>query len=246
MSLVQQSLDAPWGPLRLNAAAETGELNLALAQAIARVLNSSIRNNGSASLAVSGGKSPIGMFTALSTAPVDWSKVTLTLVDDRWLPPSHQDSNEALLKTHLLVNEARAAKFLGLYSDYASPEAGIADVRSRLSTLAPVLDVVVLGMGNDQHTASLFPCSREAKAGLDPHCGDAFLAVNPSSAPYPRISMSLPRIVATSALFLHIVGSEKRRVLESALADSSATSPIAQVLSAGRDVAEVFWCPDDV
>lgn len=245
MSLREHKLEAPWGALRFSEAASSGELDLALAQSITTILETAIRTNGSACLAVSGGKSPIGLFAALSSSNIDWSKVLITLVDDRWLAPDHPDSNEALVKQRLLINAASAANFVGLYSAFAAPEAGLADVRARLSCLPARLDVVVLGMGNDGHTASLFPCSAEAKAALDPACPDAFVAVNPQTAPYARISMTLPRIVSTSALYLHIVGDEKRRVLEAALRDAKALNPIAQVLAAGNSVAKVFWCPSN-
>ena len=245
MPLLQHSVAAPWGAIRFCEAAKPSELDLALAHSIASILDTAIRVKGSACLAVSGGKSPIAMFAALSNANLDWSKVLVTLVDDRWLAPDHPDSNEALVKKYLLHNAASAASFIGLYAAFATPEAGLNSARARLSCLPPVLDVTILGMGNDGHTASLFPCSVEAQAGLDPACPYSVIAVNPQTAPYARISMSLPRIVSTTALFLHIVGDEKKRVLEAALHDKDARSPIVQVLAAGSEVATVYWCPSD-
>ena len=185
------------------------------------------------------------MFAALSNAKLDWSKVLVTLVDDRWLPSNHPDSNEALVKKYLLSNAASAASFIGLCSASATPEEGLDSVRARLSRLPSVIDITIIGMGNDGHTASLFPCSIEASTGLDPACPHSVIAVHPKSAPYPRISMSLPRIVSTTALFLHIVGDEKKRVLEAALRDEKTRSPIVQVLAAAGDVATVYWCPSN-
>ena len=245
MPLLQHRVAAPWGTIRFCETATTGELDLALAHAVASILDTAIRAKGSACLAVSGGKSPIGMFAALSNANLDWSKVLVTLVDDRWLPSAHPDSNEALVKKYLLNNAASAASFVGLYAAFATPESGLDSVRARLSVLPSVIDVTILGMGNDGHTASLFPCSVEAQTGLDPACPYSVIAVNPQTAPYARISMSLPRIVSTTALFLHIVGDEKKRVLEAALRDEKTRSPIVQVLAAAGDVATVYWCPSN-
>ena len=245
MPLLQHSIAAPWGAIRFCEAGKASELELALAHAIASVLDTAIRTKGSACLAVSGGKSPIGMFSALSNAKLEWSKVVVTLVDDRWLPSDHPDSNEALVKQHLLSNAARAASFIGLHSASVTPEEGLDSVRARLSGLPSVLDVTVIGMGNDGHTASLFPCSNEASAGLNPTCPYSVIAVHPKTAPYARISMSLPRIVSSAALFLHIVGDEKKRVLEAALRDENTRSPIVKVLAAAGDIATVYWCPSN-
>ena len=177
-----------------------------------------IAEKGAATLVVSGGKTPLPLFKTLSETDLDWSRVTITLADDRWLPETHADSNEGLVKANLLQGNAAKARFISLF-DSASPDdayKGAATVEARVAEL-PLFDVLILGMGEDGHTASLFPCSKEISQGLAADAPD-LLAVNPTTAPYQRISFSKPRLLNSRALFLHLVGASKLTVLEQAQA----------------------------
>ena len=139
----------------------------ALADRVASALAAAIAAKGEATLAVSGGSTPKAFFEALSTRVLDWAKVKVTLVDERFVPEDNPRSNHLLVKTHLLKNEATAAEFVPLYR----PEATIEDAAKTASGIVPGMrqpfDVAILGMGTDGHTASFFPGGDHLDAALD-------------------------------------------------------------------------------
>ena len=189
-------------------------LNQQFATQIHQLLADAIAQRNHAFLVVSGGRTPQGLFQALSMMPLAWEKVTITLADDRFLPISENDSNERLVKASLLQNHAATAQFVSLYAAETSAEAAVPELLARVKNI-PTFDVVILGMGEDGHTASLFPCSPELQKGLAADADD-LLAVNPTTAPYQRISFSLRRLQNSRAIFLHLVGAAKLAVLHKA------------------------------
>ena len=138
-----------------------------LANDVAEQLRTAVSARGEATLVVSGGRSPVAFFQHLAKQGLDWSKVTITLADERWVPVEHADSNAGLLKQHLLQGPAAKAKFLSLYSAAANLEEA-AEQADRLLGELPAIDVLVLGMGDDGHTASLFPNSPNLAEALRP------------------------------------------------------------------------------
>lgn len=190
-------------------------LNSTFAKWLIRIVKDAIAERGHAYLAVSGGRTPQALFAHLAGTDLPWQQVTITLADDRWLAPDAQDSNERLVKSTLLQDKASAAHFISLVTTDERAEQGAAVINQRLSSL-PKFDAVILGMGEDGHTASLFPCSQELSLGLST-TQDA-LAVHPTSAPYQRISLSKQRLLNTQHLFLHLVGAGKLPVLNQAVA----------------------------
>ena len=130
-----------------------------LAAEVAGRLRSALAEQGQALLVVSGGRSPVAFLEALSEEPLDWSRITLSLADERWVPESHADSNAGLVRRHLLRGEAAKARFIGLYQPAASLEEAAELADHHLHELPLPIDVLVLGMGDDGHTASLFPNS---------------------------------------------------------------------------------------
>ena len=190
------------------------ELNQRFADQVAANLASAIAERGIATLVVSGGRTPQGFFKALAAKTLDWSKVTITLADDRFVPLQHDASNERLVRESLLVDQAAAASFVSLYADFPTAEQAVDVLNQRVASL-PTFDVVILGMGEDGHTASLFPCSAELAAGLADDA-PALLATNPTTAPHQRISFSRQRLQDSRAVFLHLVGESKLQVLKQA------------------------------
>ena len=163
----------------------------------------------------------MGFFQALSqNQTLDWSRVTVTLADERWVAPGHADSNEALVHQNLLQNAASGAHFASLYSGDETPEKGVATLDTKFAAL-PTFDLVILGMGGDAHTASLFPNTPALTKGLDPQSPNALIAVHPTTAPHGRISMTLARLLHTRNLVLHITGTNKAEVFEQAVAPES-------------------------
>jgi 6-phosphogluconolactonase len=190
---------------------------------------------------VSGGSTPGQFFEALSRVDIDWSKVTVTLVDERLVPDTSPRSNAALVKTKLLQNNARAATFLPLYGtgDIVSDSA---DAERRLKSLGRTIDVAILGMGNDGHTASFFPYADELEALLDPQAQRIVSSVHAQSAGEPRLTLTLPPLLKAGFLALHIEGAEKKATLERVLQPGSHL-PIRRVMDAAPAPVEIYWAP---
>lgn len=202
--------------MQLNQFADTQALNADFAKRLTDILQQAINERGAAYLVVSGGKTPQALFNTLSQTELAWDKVTVLLADDRWLDDSQTDSNERLVKATLLQHNASAARFISLYANTSSAFDGAAQVLERVKNL-PTFDAVILGMGEDGHTASLFPCSEQIKQGLAEDA-PAVLAVAPTTAPYQRMSLSAVRLLNSRQLFLHLVGANKLAVLDKAMA----------------------------
>jgi 6-phosphogluconolactonase len=214
----------------------------ALAARIAETLSRAIAGKGEALLAVSGGTTPGDFFRALSAKPIDWTKVTVTLVDERFVPISSERSNEHLVRSMLLQDKAAAARFVGLYRDEATVEDAAVAAAGDLAALALPLDAVVLGMGGDGHTASFFPDADDLETLLAPSNPALVLPVHAKTAGEPRLTLPLARLIEAPFLALHIEGAEKKRVLDAAL-DPSSNLPISAVFRAARTPVQIFWAP---
>lgn len=218
------------------------ELNQALCEKITKALSQAIDERGTASLLVSGGRTPIPLFQMLSQSQLDWSQVVVSLVDDRWVEVTNSDSNEHLVKSHLLVNRASCAHYVGLVDTTVSLEQAVINANKGVERIPTPFDFVILGMGEDGHTASLFPCCEELSEGLNLLNDDMYIATHPQNAPYARISLTLSALMLSRHTVLHLVGEGKRQVYEAALAENEPMNmPIKAVLS-GSDV-DVMWAP---
>ncbi|MFT6955748.1 MAG: 6-phosphogluconolactonase [Halieaceae bacterium] len=215
-------------------------LDTALQADLTTALKRDIRGRGRASLAVSGGSTPRGLLQQLSHAPLDWAKVDVTLVDERWVDPGSPDSNERLVRETLLCNEAEAANFIGLKSAPANADDGVAEAISRVTRMSQPFSAVVLGMGGDGHTASWFPQAANLQELLDLEASSSVAATEPVTAPHQRITLTMPAVLNTSNLIIHITGNEKREVLESA---AERGYPIAAVLSQTTTPVSIWWTP---
>jgi len=216
------------------------ELAATLARGIAGRLTDGIAARGHATLAVSGGTTPALMFSALAKQTIDWSRVTVTLVDERFVPMDSDRSNAKLVRDKLFVGDVDKAHFLPLYSpdDFAEEAAAAAD--NLLRQLHLPFDVIVLGMGTDGHTASFFPDAAELEALLDPTTQRLVAAVNADSAGEARLTITLPAIIPARFIALHIEGDSKAEALGRALAQSSRL-PVRRVIDAASTPVEIFW-----
>lgn len=212
----------------------------ALAENVAGALRDAIDSRGQATLVVSGGRSPIAFFKALSQQTLPWNKVLVSLADERWVPTSHEDSNEALVRRHLLQGPAAEAQLLGLYQSAASLEQAAELAEQALRDL-PGIDVLILGMGTDGHTASLFPDSPNLDEALSEDCSRRCLPMLAPSVPHQRLTLTLPLLRAARLPLLSIEGPGKLAVLEQALQqDNLKNMPISAFL---RAPLEIYWCP---
>ncbi|WMN16376.1 6-phosphogluconolactonase [Pseudomonas piscis] len=211
-----------------------------LALKVAEQLREAIAARGQASLVVSGGRSPVAFFQALVKQELDWSKVLISLADERWVPVEHADSNAGLLKQHLLVGPVAKSRFLGLYSAAASLEEAAQQADEALAQL-PGIDVLVLGMGDDGHTASLFPGSPNLAEALEPAGSRRCWPMLAPTVPRQRLSMSRALLASARSCLLSISGQSKLTTLGAALAgDVVADMPIRAFL---QTPLEIYWCP---
>ncbi|SDJ53977.1 6-phosphogluconolactonase [Billgrantia gudaonensis] len=210
-----------------------------LAEAAAAALRADLACHERALLVVSGGSTPVPFFQALAAAELPWERVEVTLADERWVAEDAADSNARLVREHLLQGPAAAATFVALTSDHATPEEGVTEVAGRLERLAWPASLVVLGMGGDGHTASLFPDSPELALALS--TTEPAVAVRTPSQPQPRITLSADRLHQARRHLLHITGDDKRAALAQALTgDDTRELPIRAFLSCPL---AVYWAP---
>ncbi|MEJ7927371.1 6-phosphogluconolactonase [Sphingobium sp. AN641] len=210
-----------------------------LAHAIAGRLARAMAARGVATMALSGGRSPRAMLEALRDEALDWDKLIVTLVDERWVAPDHADSNERLVRETLLQGRAAAATFIPMKNDAPDPYRGQPACEAAIAAIPRPFDVMLLGMGEDGHTASLFPDAAELAQGLTTRA--LTLAVTPPAAPHPRLSLSLSAILDSQAIFLQIGGAAKEAVYRAALAGGPVEAmPIRAVLLQHRTPVEVW------
>lgn len=211
-----------------------------LAERVARELDEALVRQGQACLLVSGGRSPVAFFEALAEQPLDWSRVRIGLVDERWVPEDQAESNAGLVRRHLLQGAASRATFHGLYRTAASLEAAAGVVEADLAGL-PAPDVVVLGMGADGHTASLFPGTPGLAEALAEDGSRRCVAMWAPQVPHARLSLTRAFLARVPRMHLALEGQAKRDVLAAALAGGDPLRwPILAFL---RPPLTIHWCP---
>jgi 6-phosphogluconolactonase len=215
------------------------KLHETLCAEVARLLDEGIKSDGNAVLAVSGGSTPKPLFEKLSGIPIEWEKVTITLVDERWVNNTHKDSNEKLIREYLLQNYAAKVKFIPLKSDDATPFKGVTNCNIELSKLKNSFDVIILGMGTDAHTASFFPKDENLSNALTTNLSCA--ATVPSDAPHKRITLSLNKILKAKNIFLHIEGEFKKFIFNKALEDGKSEDMPIRALLNNKKTLEVYY-----
>ncbi|WP_061237844.1 6-phosphogluconolactonase [Ectopseudomonas composti] len=219
---------------------DAGQLAQALAVRVADALRQAIASRGRATLVVSGGRSPVPFFDALAQQALPWTQVCVSLADERWVPVNHAGSNEALVRRHLLRGPAAEARFLGLYQVAGNLEQAAELADAAVAELAPV-DVLVLGMGDDGHTASLFPHSPNLLEALQPDCARRVLPMLAPSEPAQRLTLTLPVLASARLPLLAIQGQAKLNTLSAALQPGEvAQMPIRAFLNSPL---EIHWCP---
>jgi 6-phosphogluconolactonase len=224
--------------------ADIEALSRALADQIAASLKAAIAARGLASLVVSGGKSPIKLFEALRTQELDWSRVCIALADERWVDPSDPASNEKLVRDVLLQGSAAAARFLGLKNGAPTPDMGAVSAWETFARVPRPFDAVVLGMGDDGHTASLFPGSPNLPSALNAAAVPGCVGMRAPVAPQPRLSLNLSALLDARRIVILITGEAKWRTYLAASAEGAVQDmPVRAVLRQTRTPVEVMWSP---
>jgi 6-phosphogluconolactonase len=213
----------------------------ALAEQVSAALRDAVQARGRASLLVPGGRTPVSFFRALRDRDLPWSKVAISLTDERWVDDDQADSNARLVRTELLAGAAAAATFVPLRTAADTALLGAAASWRCLDALPRPFDVVVLGMGDDGHFASLFPYSPGLAAALDPAAPPACVAMRAPTAPVDRVSLNLPALAHARLLALFITGEHKRALIESP--GARAALPIDALLALRNPQPLVYWAP---
>lgn len=214
----------------------------ALVTDIRFLLEKTLIEKDHAVLAVSGGRSPILLFDVLSTQDIEWEKIHIILVDERYVEPDHDDSNERLVREHLLQNHAANARFTGLAYQTDSLSSDVQKANNEL----PDADILILGMGDDGHIASLFPHAPQLQQALNIDTDSPrYMHISPPEAPHERISMTLTAMHRTDCLMLEISGADRRDMIERASLRVSADSPISYLLAKKWSGArlQTYWRP---
>ena len=211
---------------------------LAATQKIAQALRGAIDARGQASLMVSGGSSPKPVYAALSQMDLPWARVTIGLVDERWVEASQDGSNETFIRENLLQNAASAARFIGMKTAHDTPQDGIDSLTTRFADCSKPFDICVMGMGLDGHTASWFPNSNGLSAALDEANPNMFCAVDATGCPvagdHPhRMSLTLSAVLASRNIILFIPGAAKREVYLKAAQKTPLEAPVKNLSKAG-------------
>jgi len=211
---------------------------------IATGLACAIVARGRAGLLVSGGHSPARLFERLRTQVLDWSRVSIALVDERWVEPTDPASNERFVREGLLRDRAAAARFFGLKNTAPSPDLGAAAAWNASAHISRPTDITVLGMGDDGHMASLFPGSPNLKSALDMEASEGCIGMWSPSVPHARLSLNLRALLNSRRIFILILGETKLRTYVTARGPGPAEEmPVRAVLRQQRVPVEVVWAP---
>jgi 6-phosphogluconolactonase len=219
-------------------------LSQQLAAGIAADLAAAIEARGIASLVVSGGRSPVKLFERLRTLAIDWGRVCVALADERWVDPSDPASNERLVRDVLLRDAAAAARFTGLKNGCATADLGADMAWSTFNGVPRPFDVLVLGMGDDGHTASLFPDSPNLELALDEAAAAGCIGMRSPTLPEARLSLNLGALLDSRRIVILITGESKWRTYIAALQPGAVERmPVRAVLRQRRTPVEVLWSP---
>lgn len=244
------------GTLTVHTVAQSA-MSMQLAQDIAQRLASAMQARGFAVLSVSGGKSPVALFEALRRIDIDWSRVRVTLVDERCVPTTHPDSNARLVETHLLQDLAAKAQLVLMVASASAPlgaAAALAHSAAQALRAAGTADVLVLGMGADGHTASLFPGAPNLAEALDLRNTQACVAMALATplpahapyAPYARITQTLAQILSSRHLVLPLSGADKLHTLQQAWSHTTPALPISFVLQQSQTPLALWLAHEDL
>ena len=224
--------------------ADLETLSLELAAQIAESLTAAIGARGLASLVVSGGRSPLRLFEILRTQPLDWSRVCIALADERWVDVKDAASNERLVRDVLLKDRAAGARFLGLKNGAPTPDLGAVSAWETFARVPRPFDAVVLGMGDDGHTASLFPGSPNLPSALNQAAVAGCVGMRSPAPPQARLSLNLTALLDSRRVVVLISGESKWRTYAAACAAGPVQDmPVRAVLRQSRTPVDVMWSP---
>lgn len=212
-------------------------------------LDAALKERGKASFLVSGGSSPAPLYQRLSQINLDWSSVSVALVDERWVERDHPKSNETFVVENLLQHQAASAKLQGMKNSAGNPAEGLAECEAAYRKLPQPFDLTILGMGPDGHTASLFPHAEGLEKALDPESDELCSAINAhesevTGAFTERMTLSLAGLLKSRRLVLLITGEDKLKALRAAQEGTDVSAmPVRAVLQQSKVPLDIYWAP---
>ncbi len=212
-------------------------------------LSNAVTLRGTASLLVSGGQSPLPFYQKLSMQDLPWQSIHIALVDERWVALDHKGSNEALVRSHLLINNAQYAQFIPMKNPSVTAQQGVAECENQYQKIQLPFDFIILGMGSDGHTASLFPKALGLEKALDPTgqaCCAAITAIpsDTTSGLCERMTLTVPSLLNCRSLNLLITGTRKQTTLTQAKEGSDVMEmPIRSFLHQQKTPLHIYWTP---
>jgi len=228
---------------------DRNDLVATLKKHLVDVIRNAIAERGQATLALSGGSTPLPLYAELANESLDWERVCVALVDERWVNADHPASNETAIRSALAPALAAGATLIGMKNASTSASAGLPDCLQAYDALRLPFDLVLLGMGEDGHTASWFPHAAgldEALAKDAPRCAAVIAQQSAvTGANTERMTLTLPAIASARDIVLLITGDSKQRVLESAIARPQAVAdmPVRALLAYESAPLDVWWSP---
>lgn len=220
------------------------QFNDALVKRLVESLQSAALSQKNVIFGVSGGSTPLPIYQALAQKELAWNRIKLLLVDERNVPTNHADSNERNIREAFGSNQQAIKNIIGLWSDKADVATAAVAADQKLALINEVMDIVVLGMGEDGHFASLFPTAILFNQAISINGSRFILPISPmpDHAPHARLSMSLAYIQRAKRIILAITGEKKRQVLQQAISEGNAHHlPIAALLKANPSAVEIYW-----
>jgi len=218
------------------------EASIAAADCIATALDRQLGALRSTSFVVTGGSSPRACYAALAKKELAWDRVHVVLSDERWVPPAHKDSNERLIRSSLLIENAAQAQLHPFFEFDV-------DVQDRCTTIADELRVLpssfaacLLGMGEDGHVASLFTDADNFATGIDENNNQLCIPIRTVASPHARISLTISALLKSDEIVLLFFGNSKLEVYEQAKLEAT-MYPVSRLLHQERVPVSVFWAP---
>ncbi|MCQ8106062.1 6-phosphogluconolactonase [Methylomonas sp. SURF-2] len=213
------------------------------------VLSEALSKHGSATLLVSGGSTPAPLYEALSKTELNWKKIKIALVDERWVDQDHGASNEALIRRTLLINNAKLAEFTGMKNSAKTAAAGQTETEANYRKLPQPFSLAIVGMGPDGHTASLFPNAKGLAEALNPDNDQLTTAITATQsevtgANTERLSLTLPALLKTERVIILFTGEDKLAVFSAAQKPGPVSDmPIRGLLHQEEVPVELYWAP---